>query len=130
MGKMGYGPHSFRAGFERRGLGSGQRTNRPQKGFWLGSTGHGQKGVEARKNWKKYVKAHVRRQRGRAHLVYLEQESLLLTNCAKPFEEKTFVEALGAKGQVRALGPEELKKKFLSNTIGAKIPEKISLCGC
>ena len=63
-------------------------------------------------------------------LVYLEQETLLLTNCAKPFEEKTFVEALGAKGQVRALGPEELKKKFLSNTIGAKIPEKISLCGC
>ena len=63
-------------------------------------------------------------------LVYLEQETLLLTNCAKPFEEKTFVEALGAKGQVRALGPEELKKKFLSNTIGAKIPEEMSLCGC
>ena len=63
-------------------------------------------------------------------LVLLEHETLLLTKCAKPFEEKTFVEALGAKGQVRALGPEELKKKFLSNTIGAKIPEKISLCGC
>ena len=63
-------------------------------------------------------------------MVFLEQETLHSTNGAKPFEEKTFVEALGAKGQVRALGPEELKKKFLSNTIGAKIPEEISLCGC
>ena len=39
MGKMGYGPHSFRAGFERRGLGSGHRTNRPQKGFLAGVDG-------------------------------------------------------------------------------------------
>ena len=57
-------------------------------------------------------------------LVLLEDETLLLTKCAKPFEEKTFVEALGAKGQVRSLGPEELEKKFLFNTIGATQAKK------
>ena len=62
-------------------------------------------------------------------LVLLEHETLLLTKCAKPFEEKTFVEALGAKGQVRSLGPEELEKKFLFNTIGATQAKKKSLIG-
>ena len=62
-------------------------------------------------------------------MVLLEHETFLLTKCAKPFKEKTFVEALGAKGQVRSLGPEELEKKFLFNTIGATQAKKKSLIG-
>ena len=79
MGKMGYGPHSFRAGFERRG------GDAPMEGP---SGGRLRLTCEKYGPHKKYTK-----------LVYLEQEIFLLTNCAKPFEEKTFVEALGAKGQ-------------------------------
>ena len=64
-------------------------------------------------------------------LVLLEHETLLLTKCAKPFEEKTFVEALGAKGQANPTcarqGLNKLRKKTYRRALGQMGPRRVFL---